>query len=485
MIYTDHQLQVTTEAAGKFHAAVKELSQVPKDEITDIEQHENYIGALQRQAEKLEAEKAEYELIKSGKVEIKVSSIFDLGLNLVKARIKSGMDRETLSKNLKVSKDQIVSNEVNQYTVTTIDEIRSTAKILDVEIPNEVIPSHFNGKISGILSKLKKAGFGRKFVLSRMIHPRGLEKVAKLSGATLDKYTISLYKHLNHVFGWTWDQLTGSSLLPTPTADIAGEKFKVEPHHNLEKISVYSKYAHYLATVAAVAAKTLVKKDVPATATAMRKAIIASYGSINFENTLKYAWDCGVIVIPLNDKGSFHGVCIRKEYRNVIILNPKKLLMSTWLFDLLHELSHAGQDPDQKSFVKIEEVVTSHERRTSKEEIYANDFANAVIFGKNAIDLYNQCIKRSDGKLDLLKQAIRQVAQENNVLSDVLANYIAHEGKTKSKFEKKDLLALAQDFQMEEGNPYEIAIDIFFDRFPFTIDDGIDQDLLLQALEDL
>ena len=485
MIYTDHQLHVTTKAAGKFRAAVKELSQVPKDEITDLEQHENYIGALQRQAEKLEAEKAEYELIKSGKVEIKVSSISDLGLNLVKARIKSGMDRETLAKILKVSKDQIVSNEVNQYMVTTIDEIRKTAKLLDVEIPKEVIPAHFNGKISGILSKLTKAGFGRKFVLSRMIHPRSLEKVAKQSGATLDKYMISLYKHLNHVFGWTWDQLTGSSDLPTPVTGSTGAKFKVEPHHNLEKISVYSKYAHYLATVAAAAAETLVKKDVPATATAMRKAIKASYGSINFENTLKYAWDCGVIVIPLNEKGSFHGVCIREKGRNVIILNPKKQLLSTWLFDLLHELSHAGQEPDQESFDKIEEVVTSHERRTSKEEVYANEFANAVIFGKNAINLYNQCIKRSDGKLNLLKQAIQQVAQENNVISDVLANYIAHEGKTKSKFEKKDLMVLAQDFQKEEGDPYEIAIDMFFNRFPFTIEKGIDQDLLLQALEDL
>ena len=485
MIYTELELQVTIKAVDKFRSAIRDLSQIPKNEVADLEEVQIHIGALRQQAEELEAEKAEYELIKSGKVEIKVSSISNLGLNLVKARIKSGMDRTTLAKRLKISEDQVLSNEVNQYAVTTIDEVRKTAKILNVEIPEEVIPSNFNGKISSILSKLKKAGFDRKFILSRLIYPHSLDKVAEQSGATLDKYTLGLYSHLKHVFGWTWDQLLDSGILMTPITNSTGAKFKVESNHNLEKINVYSKYAHYLANVATNAAKTLVKKDIPANAIAMRKAIIDTYGSINFESTLKYTWDCGVIVIPLNDKGSFHGVCIRVQGRNVIILNPKKLTMSTWLFDLLHELSHAGQEPDKESFEEIEAVVTSHERRTSKEEVDANEFANAVIFGESANNLFNQCVERAEGKLDLLKEVVPLVAQENNVMVDALANYIAHKGKTDSKFKYKDLLTMAQNLQLEEGDPYEIAIDIFFDRFPFEIKKGIDQDLLFQALEDV
>ena len=485
MIYTDLEFQVTTKAANKFHTAIKKLSQVPRNEISDLEHHDIHIRALQRKAEELEAEKDEYELIKSGKVEVKVSSLSDLGINLVNARIKSGMDRATLAKHLKVSEGQIVSNETKQYSITSIDEIRKTAKIFNVEIPEKVIPSHFNGKISVLLSKLKKAGFNRKFVLSRLIYPLSLDKVAKQSGATLDKYTLGLYKHLKHVFGWNWEQLTGTADLPAPVANSASAKFKVESSHNPEKINVYSKYAHYLAKVATNAAESLVKKDVPANAIAMRKAIIDSYGSINLENTLKYAWDCGVIVIPLNDKDSFHGVCIRVQNRNVIILNPKKPYIATWLFDLLHELSHAGQDPDKESFDEIQDVVTSHKRRTSKEEIDANEFANAVIFGKNSNNLFNQCIERADGKLNLLKKVIPQVAKEFNVMTDALANYVAHKAKANPKFKYKELLAMAESLQLEKDNPYEIATDIFFDRFPFKIKDGIDHDLLLQALEDV
>ena len=46
MIYTDHQLQVTAKAAGRFRTGIKELSQIPKEDIIDLEQHEIYVGAL-------------------------------------------------------------------------------------------------------------------------------------------------------------------------------------------------------------------------------------------------------------------------------------------------------------------------------------------------------------------------------------------------------------------------------------------------------
>ena len=217
----------------------------------------------------------------------------------------------------------------------------------------------------------------------------------------------------------------------------------------------------------------------------MRKAIIELFGSINLESTLKYAWDCGVIVLPLNGKGNFHVVCMSITGRNVIILNPRKLYVSTRLFDLLHELSHARQQPDKESFDEIEEVVTSQERRTSKEEIDANDFANTVIFGKIANYLFYRCIELAERKLSLLKKTIPQVAKENNVMVGALANYVAHKSKTDSKFKYKDLLKMAESLQQEKGNPHQITEDMFINRFPFDITRGIDFDLLLQSLEEV
>ena len=485
MIHTDHQYQVTARAAGKFRAEIKKLSQIPKEEIVNLKQLQNYINAHRRQAEELEAEMVEFELIKSGKVKIKVTSVSDLGINLVKARIKAGVDQATLAKHLRVSEDLIDYHETEFYSTVTIADIRKVAKIVNLDIPEEVIPSHFNGKISGILTKLKKAGLDRKFVLSRLVKPDTYKKVAEKSGVALEQHTLGLYKHVNHVFGWTWDDFMNSNDLTVPSANSASAKFKIESNRNPKKINVYSIYAHYLANVATEAAKSLVKKDIPTNAITMRKAIIESYGSINFENTLKYAWDCGIIIIPLNDKGKFHGVCIRVQGRNVIILNPRKLYVATWLFDLLHELSHAGQEPEKEFFDEIEEIATSQERRTSKEELAANDFANSVIFGESANQLFSQCIEKADGKISLLKKVIPQIAQENHVMVGALANYVAHESKNDSKFKYKELLAMAESLQLEEGNPYELAIDIFIDRFPFDIWNGIDIGLLFQALEDV
>ena len=299
----------------------------------------------------------------------------------------------------------------------------------------------------GILTKLKKAGLDRNFVLSRLVKPYYYVKVAKLTGVDLDNYTFGLYTHLNHIFGWTWDNLLSSDDLTSPIATTASVKFKVEPNRNPNKINVYSTYARFLAGVLIEYANNLPDKNIPANAVAMRKAIVDSYGSINLENTLNFAWDCGVIVFPLNEKGNFHGACIRIKGRNVVILNPRKRFFATWLFDLLHELSHAGQEPNKESFGAIEEIATSHKRRTSKEEIFANDFANAVIFGKEAKNLLNQCINQADGQLDLLKKAIPKVARENQVMVGALANYIAHEFKADTKFKYKELLAMAESLQ--------------------------------------
>ena len=214
--------------------------------------------ALRQQAEELEAELAEYELVKSGKVEIKVTSLSELGL--VKARIKSGMDQAILAKHLNVNASKIMSYESTLYSITAIEEIRKIANMLNVEIPEKVIPSNFNGKISGILGKLTKVGLDQKFVLARLILPQSHDKVAELSGFVLDKYTLGLYKHLNHIFGWTWDDLTNSGNLTIPAVISASVKFKVESTLKPEKINVYLKYAHYLANFAVASAKTLPKK---------------------------------------------------------------------------------------------------------------------------------------------------------------------------------------------------------------------------------
>ena len=69
--------------------------------------------------------------------------------------------------------------------------------------------------------------------------------------------------------------------------------------------------------------------------------------------------------------------------------------------------------------------------------------------GNKQITFFNQCKERSDGKLNLLKQAILEVAKENDLMVGALANFVAHEAKVNSEFKYKELLAMAENLQLE------------------------------------
>ncbi len=46
-------------------------------------------------------------------------------------------------------------------------------------------------------------------------------------------------------------------------------------------------------------------------------------------------------------RGTFHGACWRYEGRNAVVLKQTPKHEARWTFDLLHELFHAGQRPEE------------------------------------------------------------------------------------------------------------------------------------------
>ena len=479
MIYTDVEYQNTIKTAEKFRSAIKEMSQIPATEIGDSDVHEVQIDSHKQLLIQLDEQIAEYKLAKSTDERITVTSLSDLGISLVKARIKAGLDREDLADQLSVNVSQIKSRELDFYSAISVEEIRKTAKILDVEIPDEVLPSQFNGKIRGILAKLKKVGLAREFIESRLITSHKSIYPAKELDFDLNDYTIKLCIYLKRVFGWTIDELISSEPLTVPAVDLGMEKFKDQSNRKLEKITVYSKYAHHLAIVAARSATILDKKAIPTDPVKMRKAIIDEYGSIDLQNVVSFAWDCGVIVLPLNDKGYSYGGCKRIDGRNVIILNPREKFTSYWLFDLLHKLYHAGQEPEKESFEKIVGEVTAQERWLSQEDKDANNYAGEVIFGGNADKLFKQCIASANNSAPLLKKALSRVANENDVMVGALAYYVAY--RLGKKFPK--LRAVARNMQSTGENSYSLTRGILIERLPFYIEDQFDKELFFQAFE--
>ena len=478
MIYTDHQYQVTSDAANKFHVAIEEMNKITEAEVVDNNLHQLQMKGLKLKLGDLESDLADYDHIRSATDKIKISSLQELGISLVKARINVGMDQETLAKNLNKDISEIVSYEDELYSVVSVADIRKIAKALGVKIPEKVLPSNFDGKIRRVLTKLTKVGLEREFVLNRIVTPYRCSDSIEKSEVNLDKFTLKLCIYLKHVFGWTLGELVGPNPLKVPKTTSGSAKFKIQSNRNLEKVNVYSIYVNYLVQIAAKSAEKLEKKTIPIDPIEMRNAIINSYGSVSLQNVLNFAWDYGVVILPLNDKGNSYGVCTRIKGRNVIILNPREKSISFWLFDLLHELSHAGQEPDNDSFDEISSAVTSQERRMSQEENDANKFAIKVILGGKEEDLFKQCIKRTNNEVRFLKKIIPKVAEENEVLVGALAYYVAY--RLGKKYPK--LWAVARNLQPKEENSFNIARNIFIKRLPFYIENQIDKKILLQAL---
>ena len=200
---------------------------------------------------------------------------------------------------------------------------------------------------------------------------------------------------------------------------------------------------------------------------------------MSLKSTLHFAWDLGVPVLPLRDQGTFHGACWRYDFRNVLVLKQTSQHLSRWLFDLLHEIFHAAQNPSQETLEIIEADENSSERRNSNEEVAASQFAGDVLLKGQAEEIAQACVTRSRGAVERLKSVVPEVAKQFNVDTGAVANYLAF----RLSWQNINWWGAAANLQKDDENPWEIARDVFLERFPFKLDSELDRQLLTRALQ--
>ncbi len=92
----------------------------------------------------------------------------------------------------------------------------------------------------------------------------------------------------------------------------------------------------------------------------MRKKILArGKGKDDLRTVLHTVWDFGVAMLPLRGKGAFHGAYWRYEGRSAIVLKQTSKHEARWTFDLLHEVFHAVQRPEEEMSGLVEAEATS------------------------------------------------------------------------------------------------------------------------------
>lgn len=481
MITNERQYKITRSEADRFRKAIGDLAKGPAR--TDV--HPRLLQAereaMESQLADLQAEIAEYDCLKSADLSvISINSFDELADGLIKARIASGLSQKALAERLGLKEQQIQRYEAERYASASYQRLREIADALGVRIKNEILLPVAPQSFGGLVSKLRQVGLDRDFLLSRLLPSADAARASGEVGSEDDDYglTARTGAALERVFGWTRDNVFGAQALVAPRFAAAEARFKMPANRARATTSLYAAYANYLAVVALKGARSLPASEIPTDAAAMHRRIEEIYHTVDLKSALHTAWDMGVVVLPLRDRGAFHGACWRYEGRNAVVLKQTSKHEARWLFDLLHELFHAGQNPEADTLEVIEADETSTERRNSGEEVAASQFAGEVVLDGKAETLAQLCVQAARGSIERLKGVVPTIAAKNSVRVGALANYLAF----RLSWQGLNWWGTAANLQADDSDPWTIARDVFVERFPYDIDNELDRQLLDRAL---
>jgi transcriptional regulator with XRE-family HTH domain/dephospho-CoA kinase len=482
MIKNERQYRITKAQADKFEATIAGLQVAPENKRIHPKLQKAQIDGLRSQLADLRRELEEYEALRSGRRKVlELNSFEDLPRALIQARIASGMSQEELAKRLGLKAQQIQRYEATDYGAASLARVSDIAKAVGLQVKEDVLLPGGEFSVSNLLKRLSAAGLNPDFVLRRLL-PRpadvgwGLEPDDENHEVALEAA-----ESLHRIYGWSPAALFGSAPLDLQSTASATARFKLPSRVRETGLGPYVVYAHYLALLVVQGTPQIKAGALAADASEVRREIIGQFGELSFESVLRYMWSKGVVVLPLNDSGAFHGACWRFRGRNVIVLKQRTRSAARWLHDLLHEYLHAAQNPDLEEHPVIEEAEMSVHRRTSPEEQAASNFAGDVMLNGRAEELAQQCVDVAKGKVEWLKNAVPSVARAAGVPVDALANYMAF----RLALQGINWWGTATNLQGDGLSLMCTPRELLLEQVNLGLLNPIDRDLLMRALEPL
>ncbi len=481
MIKNERQFRITKARAKRFSEALLMLDANSADSSRF---HPRLVAvqrdALQSQLSDLEEDIREYENLKAGSFAFEqLKDVSDIPRLLISARIASGLSQRGLADRLGLKEQQIQRYEANEYASASFTRIREVVSALDIILDDALLPDEVNITLKEVLERVSEIGLAPEFVRKRLLPRKGwdlstTQDVQKGGSGIVRAVAETLAK----IFHWSPKQILAGEKLEL-TGALDGVRFKVSAKADAQRVTAYALYAHYLALLSIQACSGRPVGPIPTDPRSLRVAIESNYGSLSLAAIVNYLWDLGVVVLPLDDPGAFHGACFRENWRNVIVLKQKTSSCSRWAFDCLHEYWHAGQEPElpKRTVLDLEEL--SLEGPEKEEETTASRFAGAVLLDGRGQELAKKCISEAQGDLRQLKAAVKSVAKREAVPVDSLANYLAFR---LSADQRENWWGTANSLQ-SKGNPWNVVRNVFFERADFAKLSEPDRELLVQALD--
>jgi Zn-dependent peptidase ImmA (M78 family) len=269
-------------------------------------------------------------------------------------------------------------------------------------------------------------------------------------------------------------------LPPIDQGATAAARFKVPARVNNRQLGIYTIYARHIANLALEATPALGLKPVPLDPTEVVRMLRTNFGDISLSSVVRYIWSLGIVVLSLDDPGGFHGACWRVKGRNVIVLKQQTRSNARWLFDLLHELWHAGQEPEMPERTILELSDAEPERSDNDEERKASRFAGSVSLEGRAEELVSKIVQQAKGDIARFKSVLPRVAAQEHVSVGALANYLAF----RLSLQHENWWGAASNLQTDVESPLSIVRDVFLDHADFSRLGPTDREIMTRALSD-
>ncbi len=476
MIKNERQYRITKAQADKFAEAISRAEKVPSSANPLMVKASR--EALESQLADLHTDIEEYERLRSGNVHlVEAESFQELPTALIRARIAAGLSQKDLGERLDMKEQQVQRYEATDYAGASFSTLAAIVKALGVSMREDILVPTEHLTVNKFLTRLEGLGLDKSFVQNRLF-PRDVP-AALPTGPQTGELVFKTASNLRRVYGWSLAESIGPVLPKFDLAAAGAARFKLPAHVADQRLSAYTIYAHHLATLEILATPTFEPKPIPRKPSEVLEAIVREYGVLTLANALNYVWSLGVAVLPLQDSGAFHGAFWRMHGRGVIVLKQQTKSEARWLFDLLHELWHAGEEPDQSERSLLELAETDPERRQSTEERHASMFAGNVVLGGRAEALVQLVLNETGGLIPRFKATVQKVAAREGVGAGSLANYLAF----RLSLQGQNWWGTANNLQ-PEGDPWTISRDAFLLRCDLSQVTPTDRELLTRALEE-
>jgi transcriptional regulator with XRE-family HTH domain len=479
MIKNERQFRIVRAQADEFRAAFLELEQNQPEAVDPDGELKWTIqrDALKSQYDDLQCEVDNYVALQTQTHQpMELTSLEELPNALIKARIAAGLTQRQLAEKLGMKEQQLQRYEANGYAGASLSRLQEILDALGVKIRKKLFVPELPVTVHSLVARLESVGLQKNFIETRLLTPTLLATEAE--GGNMEAQVFATAGTISRMFDWSPDQLFSSAVLPLPQHAMAHVRFKLPANASREALPAYTVYAHYLALLLIQATPHVVPRGIPVSWRHIRQQILEKYGAINLESITQYIWDLGVVILPLNDVGHFHGATWRFRGRNVIVIKQRTRSEARWIIDLLHELWHAAQNPEtsEHATVEAEDLYLTPEQLI--EEEIATDFAADIVFKGKADALAEMTVKASNGRIEWLKTAVQKVAQANEIRADLLANYLAF----RLSREGQNWWSTAATLQGDNINPWSVTRDFVVSHIHWDALHGPDRRLLEQAL---